>query len=394
MKSDQRIARILDAAEEIMSQKGLVGTSIAEIAKKAEVADSLIYSFFKGKEDVLFSMTGRRMQIVLKDLSAQLEGILDPASKLSKMIWFHLTFNDANPWYARLLLLECRSNPKFYKHESYKLVKDYAKIMTDILEEGVEKGIFLQDVNMKLVRDIIFGLLDWEMLGVLASGEIENSAQDFKDILALVFPMISSPKEPPEDNLDKKFRILLAAETAFAEKGFIQATIADISRLAQVSEGSIYEYFKNKEELLLSILEQRFREHLASLDEIFEIRTPLKKLRRLIRYHFFLYLTQPNFVKVFLLHAQLNKNFYTSPAYKVFQDYCRMITETLDDGKNDGTLRADINNRIFRYLFLGTFSHMAMRWSILGERESNKMEEIDDAVMLLCRAVSHTAPFQ
>lgn len=394
MKSDQRIARILDAAEEIMSQKGLVGTSIAEIAKKAEVADSLIYSFFKGKEDVLFSMTGRRMQIILKDLSAQLEGILDPASKLSKMIWFHLTFNDANPWWARLLLLECRSNPKFYKHESYKLVKDYAKIMTDILEEGVEKGIFLPDVNMKLVRDIIFGLLDWEMLGVLASGEIENSAQDFKDILALVFPMISSPKEPPKDNTDKKFRILLAAETAFAEKGFIQATIADISKLAQVSEGSIYEYFKNKEELLYSILEQRFREHLASLDEIFEIRTPLKKLRRLIRYHFFLYLTQPNFVKVFLLHAQLNKNFYTSPAYKVFQDYCRMITETLDSGKKDGTLRADINNRVFRYLFLGTFSHMAMRWSILGERESNKMEEIDDAVMLLCRAVSHTVPFQ
>ena len=45
--------KIIDAAEEIMSQKGLEGSSITEIAKKAGVAESLIYNYFKGKEDIL-----------------------------------------------------------------------------------------------------------------------------------------------------------------------------------------------------------------------------------------------------------------------------------------------------------------------------------------------------
>ena len=86
VNTSNKIEKILDAAEEVMSEKGLQNSSIAEIAKKAEVADSLIYNYFKGKEDLLFSIPKRRMKEVLKNLSEQLEGILDPVSKLSKMI--------------------------------------------------------------------------------------------------------------------------------------------------------------------------------------------------------------------------------------------------------------------------------------------------------------------
>ena len=113
MDTGAKIEQILDAGEEVMSEKGLKNSSIAEIAKKAGVTDSLIYNYFKGKEDLLFSIPGRRMKEVLKDLSEQLQGIPDPISRLSKMIWFHLHFNDTYRGYARLLLLECRSTETF-----------------------------------------------------------------------------------------------------------------------------------------------------------------------------------------------------------------------------------------------------------------------------------------
>jgi TetR/AcrR family fatty acid metabolism transcriptional regulator len=395
MSSSEKIEQILDAAEEIMSEKGLQSSSIAEIAKRAGVTDSLIYNYFSGKEDLLFSIPGRRMKEVLRDLSEQLQGIPDPISRLSKMIWFHLHFNDTYRGYARLLLLECRSNRNFYKHDAYALIRQYAGIMLGILKDGVKKHIFTEDVNMRLVRDIIFGLLDWENLSCLASHEMQETVPDLEDILTLVLPMITIDTRASSTELDKSIRILQAAETVFADKGYTQSTISEIARLANVSEGTIYEYFKNKEDLLLSIPEQRFKKHIDALKEIFEIRTPLRKLRRLIRYHFLLYLTEPNFLKVFLLHIQLSQSFYESHVYETFRQYTSIIDEILEEGKRDGSIRTNVNTRVFKNLFLGVFSHMALRWLILGEEaQTDKMKEIDEIVLLLSEAVANNKGYQ
>jgi len=389
MNSSNKIEQILDAAEEIMSEKGLKASSIAEIAKRAGVTDSLIYNYFNGKEDLFFSIPGRRMKEVLKDLSEQLQGIPDPISRLSKMIWFHLNYNDIHRGYARLLLLECRSNRNFYQHKAYGLIRQYAGIMIGILEDGVEKQIFRSDIDMNLVRDIIFGVLDWEGLSCLASQEINETVPDLEPILDLILPMISFQTKPENMELYKSNRILRAAESVFAEKGYIQATISEIARISNVSEGTIYEYFKNKDDLLHSIPEQRFKEHIVQSEEIFELKTPLRKLRRFIRYHFYLYMTEPNFVKVFLLHIQLSQRFYGSHAYKTFQQYTKIITDVLEEGKKDRSIRTNVSARVFKNLFLGTFSHMALRWLILGKgAEADKMREINEVVLLLSRAVA------
>jgi len=389
MDSNAKINQILNAAEEIMSEKGLQDSSIAEIAKKAGVTDSLIYNYFKGKEDLLFSIPGRRMKEVLENLNEQLQGIIDPMSKLSKMIWFHLQFNDTYRGYARLLLLECRSNRNFYEHQAYGLVRQYSGIMLGILEDGVKRKLFREDLNTRLVRDMILGLLDWQNLTCLASQEIRESIEDFENILGLLLPMITAQAPSEQAELNKQGRILQAAEIVFADKGYNQATISEIAKASNVSEGSIYEYFKNKEDLLFSIPEHRFKEQIQSLEEIFTIKTPLKKLRRLIHYHFLLYLRERNFLKVFLLHIQLNQKFYESPVYETFKQYNQIVTDIVEEGKRDGSIRANINPRVFKNLFLGAFSHMALRWVILKkEGETDKMREIDEVIFLLSRAVA------
>jgi len=390
MSNINTVDQILDAAEEIMSEKGLQSSSIAEIAEKAGVTDSLIYNYFKGKEDLLFSIPGRRMQEVLKNLMEQLQGIPDPVSRLSKMIWFHLYFNDTYRGYARLLLLECRSKRNFYKHKAYALIRQYSGVLLGILKDGAEKNVFRSDVDMRLVRDMIFGVLDWENLSCLAAQEIKETVPDLEGILTLILPMINVKESHME--LDKPTRILSSAESVFAEKGYAQATISEIAKSANVSEGTIYEYFENKEDLLLSVPEKKFKEHVRALEEIFELKTPLRKLRRFIRYHFYLYMTDPNFVKVFLLHIQLSQRFYKSPVYKTFQQYTKIIEDVLEEGKRAGSIRSEVNTRVFKNLFLGTFSHMALRWLILAEETAtDKMKEIDEAVLLLCRAVASTS---
>jgi TetR/AcrR family fatty acid metabolism transcriptional regulator len=385
MRVVDKKAKILGAAEEIISQKGLAETTISEIAGKAKVADSVIYQYFKGKEDLLFSIPGERMKEVLILLDEQLQGIRDAESRLSKMIWFHLWYNDKQRGYARILLLECRSCNDFYTAPAYSYIRKYAGIMLGILEQGVKSGSFRNDIDMRLVREIILGTLDFETIGVLASGERDESVSDLEDIMSLIHAMIVK-KNDSEDRTPKAERILLAAEEVFAERGFNKARISEIAELAQVAEGTVYEYFKNKEDLLLSIPVKRIQNYLDRLPEIFHIKSPIRKLRRLIKYHFSIFLMKREFLKVFLLQLQLTKRFYGSKAYESIRGYFRVIEGVIEEGKLDGSFRSDVNARVFRNMFLGTFSHMALRWLILGQG-TDKMGEIDHVTNLMSEAV-------
>jgi TetR/AcrR family fatty acid metabolism transcriptional regulator len=385
MKEPDKREKILNAAEEVMSQKGLTESTISEIGRKAEVADSVIYQYFKGKEDLLFSIPGERMKEVLLLLNEQLKGILDATSRLSKMIWFHLSYNDMHPGYARILLLECRSSQDFYLTPAYKLIRQYSGILSDILTQGVKDGSFRPDLELHLIRDIILGLLDAETISCLVTGEVEESSSDLEDIMSLIYPMLIIK---PDDELKKPERILLAAEKVFAKKGFTKAKISEIAKLAQVAEGTVYEYFTNKEDLLLSIPEKRFKKYATNLPEVFEIRSPLRKLRRFITHHFWLFLKERNFLQVFLFQIQLNKRFYGTKAFESYRTYFEFLEEIIEEGKLDGTFRADINTRILRNLFLGTFSHLGLRWILIGEStDADKMQEINKVTDLICAAV-------
>jgi TetR/AcrR family fatty acid metabolism transcriptional regulator len=386
MKTEDKKAKILASAEEIMSQKGLADSTISEIAQRAGVADSVIYQYFKGKQELLFSIPGERMKEVLGLLDEQLQGIRDAESRLRKMIWFHLRYNDTHAGYSRILLLECRSSHDFYKTPAYRLIREYAKVLSDILKRGAEDGSFRPDLDIRLMRDIVLGTLDWETISCLASGEIAQSAPDLEDIMALVHAMISKTEESETHKAD---RILFAAERVFSQKGFTKATISEIAKSAGVAEGTVYDYFENKEDLLLSIPVKRFGKYLDELPDTFHIKSPLRKLRRFIRYHFSLFLMEREFLKVFLLQIQLNKRFYGSKAFEAFRNYFRVIEEIIEEGKREGSFHSEVNPRIFRNMFLGTFSHLALRWIILGkETDTDKMQEISQVADLLSSAVT------
>jgi TetR/AcrR family fatty acid metabolism transcriptional regulator len=184
-------------------------------------------------------------------------------------------------------------------------------------------------------------------------------------------------------------RILMAAEKVFAKDGFSRARVSEIAKLAGVGEGTIYDYFKNKEDLILSIPAKRLQNHLDLLSEVFHVRSPLRKLEGLIRSHFTTYLLNREFLKIFLLDIQFNMRFYHSTAYDIFRKYLRIIEDVIEEGKAEKTFRSDVNPRVFRNMFLGAFSHLALRWFILGnDKQYDKTMEINVLVNLLSSAVA------
>lgn len=388
MTVEDKRQKILDAAESIMSAKGRNAT-ISEISAAASVTDAMLYYYFKNKEDLLFSVTQERLREALEKLEEQLQGIMDPANQISKLIWFQLYYHDTHRDYANLLLFECRSSKSFMEHSAYNLIKRWSAIGRKIIKKGIADGSFRKDLSLSVVRDAVFGLVDMENIQSLAAKETPQANTDLEAILDLVLPMIRADTSEASSREDKAGRILNAAQNVFGDKGFQSATVQEIAKAAEVSEGTIYEYFKNKEDLLFSTLKRQFQNNLESMDELFEVRTPLRKLRRFVRYHFTIYLMQPVFVKMFLFDAIYNPRFYSSDAYPPFKHYIEGVNDILDEGKKDGSIRPEINNRVFRNLFMGTFSHMAIRWMFTEKgSQDDKLKDIDDAVSMLSRAVA------
>src|ERR1043166_5866833 len=80
--------------------------------------------------------------------------------------------------------------------------------------------------------------------------------------------------------------ILRAAIDVFAERGFFNAQVADVARAAGVAAGTVYLYFKSKDDLLVSIFERGMREALAEGKQVVEgVDDPVERLRRVARMH-------------------------------------------------------------------------------------------------------------
>ncbi|OPX32965.1 MAG: hypothetical protein B1H11_13325, partial [Desulfobacteraceae bacterium 4484_190.1] len=175
-----------------------------------------------------------------------MEGIVGALPKLGKMIWFHLYINDRSPERTRLLknlLFECRSNKNF-------------------------------------------GLLDEESLNCFASHEVVETLPDLHGIADLISAIILETADIPGKKQDKKALVLESAKEIFAKKGYYSATIAEIANNAGVAEGTIYTYFKNKEDLLFSIIRMHFEQLEKVFPDMFHLKHPLRQLRRFIRFNF------------------------------------------------------------------------------------------------------------
>ncbi len=396
---------ILRAAQEIFAEKGLANSTVSEIAKKADVVDSIIYHYFENKEDLLFSCIEELIEKSHNELLFHFKGLMGPVSHLGKMVWFHLYQNDFSSGDARMmknLLFECRSNKDFYNHSGYKALQRYAGVMLAILKKGVNEKYFRDDLEIGIVRDMIFGFLDEESLSCLAYQEIDETMSDFESIMALLMAMIgidsdeaslnmnpSAPGGAEAVKIDKASRVLDAAVSIFAQKGHRKTTMLEIAEKAGVAEGTIYEYFKNKQDLLYSIPKGKFLQYQARLKRVFDPKDPLEKLRCFIGEYFRIFSTDSEFLSIFLCDIKLNKQFYNTEAFIAFLNTNEMLYEILNEGKELKVFRPDLNNRVFRNLFLGSFSHLAIRWFVLERVTPLKMmSELSAITSLLCRAVT------
>lgn len=384
---------IINAASKVMTRKGFEGSRLNGIAQEAGVTEPTIYLHFQGKVDLLFSVAEGHMARYLLFLDEHLQGLSGAHNKLRKLIWAHLRYSDINREFMSLVLFDCRNNSNFYQSGAYELVRKYSRILTSILDEGVREKVFRADMNVGLVRDIIFGMMDYEAIRYFVTREKPDAVLDLEDIMQLVDQMLLREYRTENRSADKRQRILQAAVQLFSEKGYARTTIAEIARTADVADGTVYGYFKNKEDILLSISDEHFREHVRELKQTFSSNNPKKRLWLFMYTYFQQYMDDQDFVVVFLTMIQFNRRFYQSRAYKSQYKYVVELEKLVQEIISTEEGVQNFNIRVFRNMFLGAFTHMTLRWFIADHgRNFDRMREIKEVAMLLSDAIAAENP--
>jgi len=185
-------------------------------------------------------------------------------------------------------------------------------------------------------------------------------------------------------NIEKENHILEAALGVFGEKGFEATTISAISRAANISDATLYEYFSSKEEVLFSIPEVYTRREMERLKEIEHfIHSPREKIRVIIQAYLEFYESNPLYTSVALLTLKGNRNFLNSPAYATVREASRSVVDAFNEGVAQGVFRDDIDGYLVRNMVLGFIEHMTIQWLLLGrpQRISECREPIFDMIM-------------
>lgn len=158
-RADKR-GKILKSAVKIFARKGFYNAKISEIARHAGIADGTVYLYFKNKDDILISLFEESMGNVIDAFQVKLAALNDPAEKLLAFIHHHLELVRNTPDLAAVLQLELRQSNKFLREYSGSRFNDYLNVISAIVHEGQEAGLFHKNLMPGIVKRALFGALD------------------------------------------------------------------------------------------------------------------------------------------------------------------------------------------------------------------------------------------
>ena len=179
---------------------------------------------------------------------------------------------------------------------------------------------------------------------------------------------------------DKRSAILRAAIHVFASNGYFNSKVAHIAREAGVADGTVYLYFKSKEEILHSIFDRNMEEAIADgRKRLEDIADPGERLRRIAHMHLDRLGADRELAVVFQVELRGSTKFMEEFSAAGFAEYLRLIRSTFEDGQRAGVFRKELNAKVVAKILFGALDEMATNW-ILSKRRY-KLAPMADQVL-------------
>ena len=160
----------------------------------------------------------------------------------------------------------------------------------------------------------------------------------------------------------KRARILDAAETIFARHGFFAAKVSDVAKEAGVADGTIYLYFKNKDDLLISLFERRMQQLNGGLKAAIAGKPPREALRAFIRRYMEILADEPTATEVMTIELRSSTKFMKEHDNPEFVDFLRTLGGIISSAQDAGELDTAIPPHIAARMIFVLLDELALAW--------------------------------
>lgn len=168
---------------------------------------------------------------------------------------------------------------------------------------------------------------------------------------------------------DKREAILRAGVRVFAAKGFFNSKVADIAREAGIADGTVYLYFKSKDEILHSIFDRAMDEFIdEGKREIRDVADPVEKLRTIAKLHLERLSSDRDLAVVFQVELRGSTKFMQEFSATGFAEYLDIIKRTIEDGQKAGVFRKDMKPVVCAKILYGALDEMVTNWILSANK--------------------------
>jgi TetR/AcrR family fatty acid metabolism transcriptional regulator len=196
----------------------------------------------------------------------------------------------------------------------------------------------------------------------------------------------SSHPEPRErtQRSERRASILEAAIETFAQRGFHHARVSDVARQAGVADGTIYLYFKSKDDLLISLFEEKMEEIVSRFrEEVNRHEHSEQRLRRFIELHLRMVAERPALAEVMTVELRQSAKFMREYKAPQFGAYLALLGEIISYGQARGEIREGFDPLLTRRIIFGALDELSLYW-VSARRADHSLERVIDELWGLC----------
>ena len=175
-------------------------------------------------------------------------------------------------------------------------------------------------------------------------------------------------------NRDKYYRIINAATRVFAKKGFFHAKVSDIAKEARVADGTIYLYFENKDDILISFFEHEMQAVLDNMmEQIAREKDPVRKIEKFALTHLKMVEHKKNVAEIIQVELRQSTKFIKEYKNEKFFQYLNLISDIIEEGQAQGVFRKEVIPGIAKRALFGALDEMSRFW-VLSSRKKYDIE--------------------
>jgi len=172
-----------------------------------------------------------------------------------------------------------------------------------------------------------------------------------------------------KDN-EKYHRIIEAATKVFAKNGFYQSRIAQIAKEAGVADGTIYIYFENKDDILISLFEEQMKVVLDNMAlQVSKTDDPAEKLERFASTHLGLIEMNKDMAEIIQVELRQSGKFMKEYKNEGFMKYLDIIGDIIIEGQKNGLFKEDVIPGVAKRAFFGALDEVSRFWVLSSRKQ-------------------------